>query len=261
MDISRSCKIRELNWALLPDLVERLKREGWEVKEVRVEIHRYPDVLEFDSIEDACLNVRKQGIPDHFTIRLGGGGLSRPRLRISRDWNIHREEFLYLDMEKIDDVSKLDAVMEFLGLESDEPSTLPPRPPRTAFLAHKFDLTGTDAADKVARFLELLGFRVVTGRAYAPGSVAAKVRNRIEEQAILFVILTPGADDTWLTQESVIASVKGKPIFVLKEQSAEFKPGILADHEYIPFELSKIETVFIRLLEGLRELGYLDFTD
>ena len=130
---------------------------------------------------------------------------------------------------------------------------------RKAFIAHRFDTNGTDCSDKLARFLELIGFKVVTGRAYAPKSVASKVKDRIEEQAIIFVILTPGADDIWLTQESIIGEVKGKPLIIIKEKSVEFKPGILADHEYIPFDLSNIEVGFLAILEGLRELGYLEF--
>ena len=259
MEISRSCKIRDLNWALLPDLVERLKREGLLIRRVNVEITRYPDTVEYDSIEEASRDVLAHGAPKRYRISIRSAA-GEPGLDISRGKNIHDEEFLYLDMKGLKDPSPLDSVMQFLGLEPDEPTALPPHPTRTAFIAHRFDSTGSEAADKLARFLELLGFRVVTGRAYAPGSVAAKVRIRIEEQVILFVVLTGGKDDTWLVQESVIASVKGKPIFVLKEQNAQFKPGVLADHEYIPFSSLNFESVFIPVLEGLRELGYLEFS-
>ncbi|HLW82345.1 MAG TPA: hypothetical protein VKS20_09920 [Candidatus Acidoferrales bacterium] len=110
--------------------------------------------------------------------------------------------------------------------------------------------------DKLARFLGLLGFAVITGRAYSPKSIADKVRSRMEQQAIVFVILTPGDDATWLVQESAIAKIQGKPLFLLKETSAEFKSGILADHEYIPFENGRVESCFVPILEGMREIGY-----
>jgi hypothetical protein len=258
MDISRQCKVRDLNWALLPDLVARLVRSGWTVKRASVGIRRYPDTLTFDSIEDAVANVRRDGAPRRYSIDLSG---TPKALRLRRDRNIHDQEFLVLSMEGINDPSEVDNVMEFLALAPDEPLTLPPDAPRTAFVAHKFDEAGTQAADKLARFLELFGFDVETGRGYSPGPISDKVRARIESQAALFAILTPGNDNTWLTQESVIAEIRGKPLFVLKEKSAQFKPGMLADHEFIPFENSKIETTFISVLEGLRELGYLEFDD
>lgn len=253
MDISRSCKIKDLNWATLPHLVARLNEDGIDTGSVSVELRRYPDTLKFDSVEDACRDVRVNGAPKRFHIWVGQS------LTISRDVNIHGEEFMYVRMLGIREPAQLDSLMEFLGLEPDEPSTLPPGRPRTAFIAHRFDSTGDAAADKLARFLELLQFKVVTGRAYSPGSVAAKVRSRIEEQEVLFIVLTPGTDDTWLTQESVIAEIKGRPLIVLKDHDADFKPGILADHEYVPFFVPDVETAFIQVLEGLRELGYLKF--
>lgn len=226
------------------------------MKKQSVTLRRYPDKFTFELLEDACRDVREKGAPRFFTIHIGYFDKS---LFISRDNNIYGEEFLHLELSGIDDPRKLDSLMEFLGLEPDEPATLPPGRPRTAFIAHRFDSAGDAAADKLARFLELLGFKVVTGRGYSPGSVAAKVRSRIEQQEVLFVVLTPGTDDTWLTQESVIAEIKGKPLFLVKDPNTEFKLGILADHEFIPFTAPNIESAFIAVLEGLRELGYLEF--
>jgi hypothetical protein len=86
--------------------------------------------------------------------------------------------------------------------------------------------------------------------------VSDKVRTRLEQQGLVFAVLTPGDDTTWLIQESLLADVKGKPLVILKEQTTSFKAALLADHEYIPFDDSNIETTFIPILEGLRELGY-----
>jgi len=217
MNISRSCIITDLNWALIPDLVARLERQGWTIKRTSIEIRRYPDTLTFDTVDEAIVNVRKYGPPRRYSIGLSGGSKS---LDLRRDSNIHGEEYLLLQMDKIDAAEELNGVMEFLGLAPDEPLTLPPDSPKTAFIAHKFDKAGMEAADKLARFLELLGFAVQSGRGYSPGPISEKVRSRIENQATLFVILTPGDENTWLTQESLIAEIKGKPLFVLKEQTA-----------------------------------------
>jgi hypothetical protein len=80
----------------------------------------------------------------------------------------------------------------------------------------------------------------------------------INKQHLLFIILTPGSDDTWLIQESILGDIKGKPLFILKETSVNFKSGLFADMEYIPFNTSHVEASFIPILEGLRDLGYFD---
>ena len=257
MEISRSCRIDDFNWGLLPDLESRLTRNGVAVRSVSVELSRYPDTIKYNSLQDATNDVREKGTPKWYTIWVHGLLQNSDfRLSIFRDRNIHRQEFLSVTVLGSEASSILDSVMQFFDLKPDEPSTLPPNPPRTAFIAHHLDSTGTTAADKLARFLELLDFHVVTGRAYSPKSVAEKVRARIQEQSIIFVILTPGPDDTWLIQESVLGDVKGKPLVILKETSVDFKSGILTDKEYIPFTLPHIDACFIPILEGLRDLGY-----
>jgi len=191
----------------------------------------------------------------------GSGSQGQFLLSISRLTTIRGDEVLDVTVKGADEPTVMDEITGFLGLQAEERVILRPCPARTAFIAHRFDAAGIDSADKLARFLELLGFAVLTGRGYAPKSVAAKVRARIEQQAVIFVILSPGSDDTWLTQESVLADVKGKPLIVVKEKSCEFKSGLLADHEFIPFNLPCIETTFIPILEGLRELGYVHFSE
>ena len=144
--------------------------------------------------------------------------------------------------------------MELFGLTEQIQSPRVEKLERTVFIAHRFDERGQEADSKVARFLELLGFRVVTGRGFAPTPIAEKVKGRLTSQAIVIAILTTGDDSTWLVQESLLANLGGKPLFLLKEEGTSFKPGLLADVEYIPFESHAIEKAFIPLLEGLREL-------
>ncbi len=252
--------VADLNWAIVPELLARLGRQGWDVKHVSITIRRYPDTLTFDSVDEAIANVRKHGPPKRYSINLTTSGGSKS-FSLSRDRNIHDEQYLVVGMNGVEDSAQLDGIVELFGLTPDELATFQSVPSRTAFVAHKFDRTGNEAADKLARFLELLGFAVQTGRGYAPGPISEKVLARIERQSTIFAILTPGDDNTWLTQESIVAEVQDKPLFILKERTAEFKPGILADHEFIPFENSGLEATFVPILEGLRELGYLDFEE
>lgn len=255
MDIDRYCKRQDLNWGSLPELNGRLERLGFRVRLIRARLRRYPDTTTHDNLEDASRDAAVNGNPESFNISLD---LEPPttfrNLTISST-----DHAVLLMMYGIERTSDVDSVMEFLGLQPAEPITLPPKRPRTAFIGHRFNRLGVAVADKLARFLELLGFRVITGREYSPQSIAKKVLARIESQEVVFVVLTKGDDNTWLTQESVIAEVKGKPLVTIKERGAEFKSGILADHEYIPFTAPDIETAFVPVLEGLRELGYLDF--
>lgn len=259
MNIDRSCRVKDLNWGALPELETRLKRLGMVMESASVDLHRFPDSITYDLLDQAYRDVQQHGHPHHFVITVHGRS---PKgefvLRIHRVRNIHMQELLSVGVEGIEEPTVMDEITEFLGLEPDEPVTLPQHAARTAFIAHRFDATGTDCADKLARFLELLGFAVVTGRGYAPKSVATKVRARIEQQAVIFVILTPGPDDTWLIQESVLADVKGKPLILIKDKSCDFRSGLLADYEFIPFSMPHIETIFTPVLEGLRELGYMD---
>ncbi len=149
----------------------------------------------------------------------------------------------------------MENVISFLGLERDEAGGGKQRPKRKCFVAYRFNDQGEGLATKLRRFLELLGFNVVTGRAFAPPSVSEKVKARMTEQAIVFAILTTGDDKTWIVQESMLGGVSGKPLFLLKEQAYEHNGGLLADHEYITFAALHIEATFVQVLEGLRELG------
>jgi hypothetical protein len=69
---------------------------------------------------------------------------------------------------------------------------------KTVFLAHRFDEQGKMAFTTVERFLSRCGFSVVDGQGYEAGRIPAKVAERIENQDILLVVVTPG-DSTWIT--------------------------------------------------------------
>jgi hypothetical protein len=254
MQITRRFKDAPLNWGALPELPACLNRHGVCFLKASVEIGRFPDDIEYDSLEEAHKDILKNGPPDFYRIEiLAKQGKQDIQLRLG---TFGHYPILSLVILGLNDSQLPGAIGTFLGLKPAEPVAPASKPKRTAFIAHQFDSVGTSTADKVARFLGLLGFQVVTGRGYAPGPVSDKVRARLEQQALVFVLLTPGDDATWLTQESLFANVNNKPLFLLKERTASFKSALLADHEYIPFDGSNVETTFIPILEGLRELGY-----
>jgi hypothetical protein len=260
MQISYYCDLTDLNWSVVAGLPARLKELGMEVKEVEADLSWYPESQKLNSLEGVPDLVKLKGSPRTYSIDLNGGEYGKKShfsLSIWHGWNVHGEEFLTCKLNAPSPEKPLLSAMEFLGLRPESPSAPTPKSlPRTVFIAHRFDDAGQEAADKLARFLSLLGFDCQTGRGYAPGSVAEKVKARLTGQAIVVAIMTPGDDATWLTQESILGSVAGKPLIVLKESKVAFKSGLLADHEYIPFTGRHIEQTFIPLLEGLIELKY-----
>lgn len=237
---------------------DRLSKHGISVRKVSVELGRHPDRVEYHSLEAAYDDVKRNGTTEYYDIRIYGNLAEKDiELSIFRATRFDGVPFHTLKVNGAADSGILNDVANFLGLEPEEPFVPQKLPERTAFIAHRFDNQGIAISDKVARFFELLNFQVVSGRSYTPGSVSEKVRRRIERQAIIVVIITQGEDNTWLTQESFLGHLNSKPLFILKEQGASFKSALLSDHEYIPFEIDRIEMTFIPILQGLRELNYL----
>jgi hypothetical protein len=259
MRIHRQCKITDLNWGAVRELVSHLERYGFKTKTIKGQISRYPDTFTLENIDEFVDNIRENGSPPGYELSVNGKVDNLDfYLSVSRGLNIHRQEYLSVWLDAPSPLKPLESVMELLGLSPDQEACIPSSPGKTAFIAHRFDNVGNELADKLARFLELLGFSVATGRGFSPTSIAEKVKKRIEEKAMVLVIFTPGSDDTWLIQESILGSITGKPIIILKDTSSSFKAGILSDLEYIPFVSPNIESCFIPVLEGLRELGYFE---
>lgn len=125
---------------------------------------------------------------------------------------------------------------------------------KTAFLAHPFDDEGDQYATEVARFLTLINISPQSGRAFSPGSVAQKVEERLARFDIVVAIFTCQADSTWLMQETIATKILRKPLFLLVEEGAQLKEGLLGDYERIPFPRGRISKAFIPILEGLGEL-------
>lgn len=257
-DVDCFCVVSPLHWESLPHLPAHLAQHGIAITEQSVRITRYPTIVRYTEWAPVLADIRQNGEPKRFVVTFGGKwgkGNCSLIVRKAKDNNCDKM-FVCLEMSGVKNMEVVDDTLAFLGIQPDEAS---PRSQvdRTAFIAHRFDELGEQLADRLARFLSLLGFNVQTGRGFSPKSVSEKVRERLHKQSIVFAILTPGDDATWLTQESVIGYSREKPLFVLCDTNADFKPGILGDLEYIPFAAPRIEGAFIAVLEGLKELGFL----
>lgn len=168
---------------------------------------------------------------------------SRSKSRISIEVNSRnsKESEILNKLEGILELTPVDAVASDIAI-------------RDVFLCHGFDETGESVANQVGRFLELLEFRVHSGRTFAPKSVSEKVQERLAKYDMVVAILTPSDDITWITQEMAAAQAMEKPLFLLVQDEVSFKAGILGDLEYIRFPAGQVCRCFIPILEGLKTL-------
>jgi hypothetical protein len=253
-NIELFCEPTSFNWFVLPELQTRLSKMGLEVKRQKITIRRYPTTIEYDSIEEALTDVRVNGQPKRFELRYSSGDVSKS-FGLQRFITLDDDDLLKLNLDGLGSVEDVRSLADFLGLKVDTVTPKKPTLEKKCFIAHRFDERGEELAEKLARFLSLLNFDVLTGRGFVPGSVSEKVKSRMSQQALVFAILTSGEDNTWLIQESLLGSLE-KPLFLLKETQYSFKPGLLGDHEYIPFTAPNLETTFIPILEGIKNLGF-----
>ena len=126
----------------------------------------------------------------------------------------------------------------------------------TVFLGRHFDEQAKRAADKVGRFLSLIGFDVVDGEEYNAQPIPEKVRTRIRRQDIYIGLVTGQRNHDWITAEAAYALGERKHVVLLVEESSEFRPTITGgDREQIRFPLGVVEVSFIKLLEEFRSVG------
>lgn len=257
--VEQFCLVSPLHWESLPHLPSRLKKYGITISEQIVSVTRYPKTIRYTDWESVLADIRQGGEPLRFVIKLQGKlGARHFSLTVSKSTYANSDErYMCLDISGVPEIQMIDDIAAFLGLQPDQLQPYPKKD-RTAFIAHRFDDLGEQLADRLARFLSLIGFDVKTGRGFSPKPVSEKVKERLDGQSIIFVIVTPGDDATWLTQESVLSHSRDKPLFVLRDANTDFKPGLLGDLEYIPFSAPRIEATFIAILEGLNELEFLN---
>lgn len=260
MNISRYCKIAPINWNSISEINSRVEKLGYEVEEIGIELYWHPNEFSNISSQKAIELIKQNGQPSTFTINIiAKKNDDEISIRFRRDTNIHSQEFLIATIRNVEDEIILDSLMEFLNIEVDlNINDSSAKLCKTAFIAYRFDEIGEMLSLRLTRFLELLSFKVTTGRTYSPQKVSEKVQERISKQSIFFVILTEGNDNTWLNQEPSLAKAQEKPIFLLKDSSYNYNSGIFADQEFIPFSIPNFEKSFIQVLEGLRELKLLE---
>lgn len=254
MEITKYCKYAELNWNALDQLENKLADHGIKVTDVYLDLFKFPNNFKVSTIKDA-IQKRKELGEFKYYINIHGELVDKTKVNfvINRFSNLHGQYLQSISLD-FDDTNLLGELIEFCRLEPEREND--PKIEKSVFIAHKFDFRGSFLSDKVARFLELLDFKVSSGREYSPESIAGKVKKRIEKQSIIFVIYSKGEDQTWLTQESVVGNLEKKK-FILKQEGVEFNSGILSDLEYIPFMGYHIEQTFIPILEGFKELKLL----
>lgn len=254
--VSVSCEPMAPKWENFKHLIAILTSKGIELDNLYIECRWMLKRYEFDSLEDFDFFTGKSINAYHIILYFR----NREELHLIRQRNIDGDDCQSIKLTKIEDKVNVDEIMQVLGLVPEVPQENGLR--KSVFIAYHFDAVGQCCADKVSAFLKLLGFSVLTGRSYSPQPVNDKVSERMNQQDIVVAIHTAGGDNTWITQETALASRKQKkdgdkklPLLILKQKQAVFKSGILADQEFIEFENTDVEKCFIQMLEGLKELG------
>jgi hypothetical protein len=121
------------------------------------------------------------------------------------------------------------------------------------FVSFRFDEHSKALALELRNFMELAGFKFISGLGYEPRSVSAKVLERLTGKLDLFVVIfASGADSAWLHQEIGVAKGRGLPIMVLREDGAQFDEGLLSDIEYASFPKGQISGAFIPVLQAIQ---------
>ena len=217
----------------------------WGARDWGYELHYPSEILTLDKADDIVKIAGEFGATtkhySHFTSNTGR------KLRIvATNPNYVRVEVR--ERGEHDPHKLLDAVEKALGLVRLEVFV------NTAFVAHGFDDRAQHYANELKYFLQLQGLTVYSGRSFAPDNVSDKVKGRIAKGDVLFAIVTPQEDTTWITQEITRADALMKIPFILKEKNAPFKAGLLGDREYIAFSEGHISESFIPILEGLRSM-------
>jgi len=283
MEITKMYHPREVNWFLIPELLRRANASIPDDRRVddlfhlklhptpRFTIKTYSQLTEVESGED-FLDFLKSSLeaPTRVEPRLDcymehkdGSHIERDpaffrfvwcedELKVEISRNSSESALKFLDeFEKALQLEPLRLEEQYVEQETEERLLL-----RTVFIAHSFDQIGRSYAYQLTKFLSLLGFEVATGEGFSPEKVSSKVKRRLLAQQIVIAIVSEREEFTWLIQEMTGATFTEKPLFVLVEEGADFKSGVLGDLEYIRFEKSRIADSFTPIVGGLRELGF-----
>jgi hypothetical protein len=125
----------------------------------------------------------------------------------------------------------------------------------TVFIGRHFDKAANEYPSALSTFLELLGFDVKQGEAYASTTIPEKVKARIDAQDIFLCVISGKKGHPWLVAEPAYALGKGKHIVLLVEEGTDYDPTILGkDLEQVRFPPGHIEKTFIPLLAEFRSV-------
>lgn len=259
MELKRTYKIKELNFAPFKLVLEEIENKGYKIKDQQ----RYDQTFGYEEIATDRLGdflriseERGHTLDFLISIRFEGKGYIHGELillsipladRLSIKCSMDNHSDLVDTLNYIEKIFDLEQYREEIPTKEKE---------RTIFLAHGFDDRSKSYAYAVVKFLELLGFKVITGERFTPERVSTKVKERLKKQEVVMTIWSEKEDFTWLVQETSGATFLEKPLIVLVEEGLEFKPGVLGDIEYIKFPKDHISESFISIMEGLTELGY-----
>lgn len=270
MSLTKRYQARDINWVLVPDLVDKVANEiktEYAVSQrglLKVRLWFFIDTVsqhisvdnpkeflsllkriseQVSSIKVVLRILNPEGKPppfDDFSVISDFDGIklefNQPHIARSLDLCSHFEEVLQL--------KAFQPIKEHIQRR------------RTVFIAHAFDSKGRSYAFQVTNFLSLLGFVILTGEGFAAEKVSSKVKRRLMAQDIVVVVVSKKDDFTWLIQEVAGADYAKKPIFLLIQEGVDFSRGILGDLEYISFPSDHISEAFTPILEGLCELGF-----
>ena len=131
-------------------------------------------------------------------------------------------------------------------------------PHATALIGCHFDETGKRAAERLQRFLSLIGFaRVDIADAVRNETIQDKVRSYLDTNSFYIGIITGNRDHAWISAESAYALAKGKEVVLIIGPSVKFDPTLFGrDREHLSFATT-IDETFIGLLEDFRSRGVL----
>lgn len=269
MDHVRQYPRQEIDVSKIPSIRKAFLERCEKVKRVteKYECEYENKISKYNSVDEF---IRFLGIrtPDGLSVSI----YAFPEEGSSYDFMLfHQWWGVKLSVSNLEDNAALDLcdfIERELGLEETRRVIEAPIPKRTAFIAHSFDDIGEETARVVIHLLELLDFKVVTGKRYSSKSISEKVKRRVREQGIVICILTKKWETTegeslpaqWVIQEAAFTEGLGKPLFLFLEEGVKKDLGIHGDIEYIPFSAGNLTEPLLKLIEGLKELGY-EFSD
>jgi hypothetical protein len=278
MSIEKRYEARDINWVLIPDLIEKVKTAILDEQDQSFRsMIALTTMFSFNSNSERVvvddpnefLELLKKADDHKSTINIVLSSNQGSTITIGANVPKFTDFALTFDTDNIELLFTRPSIHKSLDLIRQFEEVLQLKPfqaaiieegitqrRRTVFIAHAFDNAGRSYAFQLTKFLSLLGFEVATGDGFAPERVSSKVKRRLSAQEIVMVVISQKDDYTWLIQEAAGADFSKKPIILLIQDGVEFTSGILGDLEYIRFPSDRIAEAFTPILEGLRELGF-----